>query len=192
MKTLCFSILLALGIDGLAQTIKTIDLTESLIQWTGENLFKLGGHHGTLNFRSGELRFEGDSLVGGQLYADMHSMTNTDGEFIAPLVDHLKSEDFFHVEKFPVSVFSILSVRYLSDSLLSVTGELTIKEVTRPMAFEARLEESAGSTLSFLTDFFIDRSLWNVRFGSKSFFTDLGDDAISDAIRLQVKVVAGR
>ena len=191
MKTLCFTLLLALGIDGLAQTTKTIDLTESLIHWAGENLFKLGGHYGTLRFRSGELQFEGDSLVGGQFYADMHSMTNTDGEFIASLVDHLKSEDFFHVDKFPVSLFSITGVRYLSDSLVSVTGELTIKEVTRPLAIEARLEES-GSTLSFDTDFFIDRSRWNVRYGSKSFFSDLGDDVISDAIRLRVKVVVNQ
>ncbi len=168
-----------------AQSVLPIDVENSQIKWTGTNLLKLGGHHGTVSFKSGELNFMGDTLVGGLFFADMHTISNTDGKFNEILVDHLKEEDFFHVKQFPLAVLEITKVTYHSDTTLAIRADLTIKGITHEVNFESVIPRKESS-FDIQSVFLIDRTKWQVRYGSKSFFNDLGDDAISDAVKLEV------
>ena len=96
------------------------------------------------------------------------------------LVDHLKNEDFFDVKKFPTSKLKILSskessIKDKSNSNLEVSGELTIKDITNKIMFPLYVDFTNNTSVGELI---IDRTKWNIKYGSSSFFDDLGDRAI--------------
>ena len=109
-----------------------VNVDDSKVSWKG---FKPGGEHfGVISISEGSLKLENGNLVGGSFAFDMNSIVDTDmpadNEYNAKLVGHLKSADFFDVEKFPTAKFEITSVDEENEKV-NVSGNLTIKETTK-------------------------------------------------------------
>lgn len=166
-----------------------IDLKQSKLEWTGK---KLGGeHYGEIQLSSGHLSFTKNKLSGGSFEMDMASITCADiadTKSNKRLVDHLKSEDFFSVVRFPTSKFVITKVEPKSTNEYTVTGNLTIKGETNPITFTANVNSINNQTVANATLTF-DRSKYDVKFGSQSFFENLGEKLVYDDVDMIVKLV---
>jgi polyisoprenoid-binding protein YceI len=173
-----------------AQKKYTADPSTTVIDWKGDK--KIGSFHvGTIDLKSGWLNVEGNALTGGEFVVDMNSIKNSDvkdEKMRERLVGHLKSDDFFGVEKFPLSKLVITGSSKLEGGKALVKGNLTVKEATHPVEFTVT-ESKSGTVLTYTADIVFDRSLYDVRFGSGKFFSNLGDNAINDEIKLNVKLV---
>ncbi len=171
---------------------RTVSVAESNIVWNGYKV--TGSHTGNIKLKSGELEFEGDELTGGRFVIDMTSITNTDleGEWNEKLVGHLKSEDFFGVENHPTATFEITDVVSRGKpGEYKIVGDLTIKEITKEIKFKAEVEDM-GDKAKAVAEVVVDRSEFNVRYGSGSFFDNLGDKTIYDEFDLQVNLVVNK
>lgn len=162
---------------------KEINIKESQVNWTGKKV--TGSHNGTIQLKDGHFKVEDGTLIGGEFLMDMTSITVTDlsGENKEKLEGHLKSDDFFGVENHPTSKLVITSVAKKDNGSYRVVGDLTIKNITHPVNFDLDWKENSASTK--LT---IDRSKYNVRYGSGSFFDNLGDNTIYDNFELDVNL----
>ncbi len=166
-----------------------IDANQTTIVWTGA---KVGGEHtGNISIKEGGFTFDGDQLTGGTFVIDMSSITNTDleGEYSDKLVGHLKSDDFFGVATYPTSKVVIKSVVPQGPGQYKVVADLTIKATTKEIKFPASVEVSNGAVTA-KADITVDRSEYDVRYGSGSFFDGLGDKVIYDDFTLAVTAVA--
>jgi polyisoprenoid-binding protein YceI len=164
------------------------DASSSKLEWTGKKL--TGEHYGEIKLRVGELTFSKDKLVGGRFEMDMNTITCTDitdPKSNKRLVDHLKSEDFFSVVRYPTSQFVITSVEVKSSTEYNITGNLTIKGKTNPLTFPVKLRSENNSLLAEATMKF-DRSVYDVKFGSQSFYENLGDKLVYDDIDIAIKL----
>lgn len=170
----------------MAQTTYTIDTDESVVEWKGEKVVG-NGHTGTIQFAEGSLNLKGDKLVGGTFVADMNSI-NEESE---RLVGHLKSDDFFSVEKYPTAELTITKVGKGKSGAAEVTADLTIKGKTETVTFPALLKID-GDNLLATAELTFDRSKFDVRYGSNSFFDNLGDKAIKNEIVISVKLKASK
>ncbi|WP_299217088.1 YceI family protein [uncultured Aquimarina sp.] len=168
--------------------ILKIDKENSNLRWEGFNKLQSDGHYGSVAFDSGEFHLKDSKIIGGTFVIDMNTIANIDGGYSEMLVDHLKNEDFFDVEKYPVSRLSILVIKYLDDSNILVTGDLTIKDVKQPIEFNALLTYN-DKKLIFTSKFVIDRTRWNIHYKSGSIFNGLGDDLISDEIQFEATLL---
>lgn len=166
-----------------------IDLQQSKLEWTGK---KLGGeHYGEIQLTSGYLTFDKKKLTGGTFDMDMTSITCTDitdAKSNKRLVDHLRSEDFFSVTRFPKSTFTITKVEAKSATEYLITGNLQIKEKTNPIAFPVKVLIS-GSQIKAEATLVFDRSQFDVKFGSQSFFENLGDKLVYDDVDMKVTLI---
>ena len=165
-------------VDGEKKEIKT---ESSTVTWKAYKV--AGGHAGTVNLKEGHLIFDGKKLTGGEFIVDMTSIVTTDdlGDMKPKLEGHLKSDDFFGVETHPTSKLVITAVKPFNDKSSTVTGDLTIKGITKPITFVISLfEGKATATLK------VDRAKYNVKYGSGSFFENLGDKTIYDEFDLVV------
>lgn len=180
----------------LTQTQSTYQLntTKSKIKWIGKKF--LGSHYGWINFKNGIIIFDGERITSGNFKVDMNTIVNedlTDKSLNQKLVGHLKSDDFFGVEKFPTSIFSIIHSTPLKKAKpgepnIAITGKLTIKGITQTISFPA-LVKSEGNTLRAKAVIEIDRTKFNVRYGSGSFFDNLGDNVIYDNFTLELNLI---
>lgn len=187
MKTTIKSVLiLAVGVAAASFTTKTImekvSVKSSSITWVGKKV--TGKHLGTIDLKDGYFEMEGENITGGEFLIDMTSIACTDleGDSKGQLEGHLKSDDFFGVENYPTAKLVITNAVKDGNSY-TVTGDLTIKETTEPVTFEL---EKAGD--NFTTTLTIDRSKYNVRYGSGSFFDNLGDKTIYDDFTLDINL----
>jgi polyisoprenoid-binding protein YceI len=170
-------------------TSYNVDTGESKILWTGR---KIGGEHtGSIQVREGKLDMNNGRLTGGSFVIDMATIVNEDlsGEYKAKLEGHLKSDDFFGVAKFPTAQLVITDVKGGKDGRYDITGDLTIKEHTHAITFPATLKAENGR-VSADARIVVDRSRYDVRYGSSSFFDNLGDKVIYDDFDLEVSLVA--
>ena len=166
-----------------------VNVEKSAITWKG---YKVGGQHeGTLQIKNGNLDFEKGILTGGSFDIDMTSIASTDlsGGTADKLNGHLKSPDFFGTEKFPTAKFVITKVVSRGTAGdYKIIGNLTIKETTKEIKFNAKVTE-AGGVKTAVADITIDRTDFDVRYGSGSFFDSLGDKTIYDEFDLSIKLV---
>lgn len=166
-----------------------VDNVNSTIAWMGYKV--TGSHAGTINVKGGELNFKKGKLKGGKFEIDMTSITVTDleGKMKGKLEGHLKNDDFFGVDKFPVATFETTSVKAAADAnTYNVVGNLTIKNITQEITFVANVDDTK-TPIETTASIKVDRSKFDVRYGSKSFFDNLGDKAIYDEFDLEVKLV---
>ena len=163
---------------------KQVNVEESSIVWTGKKV--TGQHEGTISLESGVLQFDGKTLSGGNFVIDMTTITVTDleGKGKANLEGHLKSDDFFGVEKHGKATFTITNASKLDDKNYEISGDLTIKNITNPINFTMVVDGNSATAKVI-----VDRSKFDVRYGSPSFFNDLKDKAIYDDFELDVKLV---
>lgn len=170
-------------------TTVNVDKEASQITWKGYKV--TGSHEGTINVENGELTFEDGMLTGGSFDIDMQSIAVTDleGGMAQKLEGHLKSPDFFGVEKFPTASFNITKVVSRGTTGdYRITGDLKIKETTKTIRFNANVVEQEGLYVAN-ANVTIDRSDYDVRYGSGSFFDNLGDKTIYDEFELGIKLV---
>jgi polyisoprenoid-binding protein YceI len=172
--------------NGAKPVTYTVDAAKSTITWVGKKV--TGSHNGTIALKSGSLIVDGKSVKGGTFVMDMTSIKDADGS--AKLEGHLKADDFFGTDKFPTSTFVITKVAG-SAANVTVTGNLTIKGITKPLSFPATVAVNADGTVSALAGkIIVDRTKYDIRYGSKSFIDGIGDKAIDDNFELAVKLVA--
>ena len=167
-----------------------IDQEESVVKWKCSMVVAdKGGHNGYVSASKGELMMDKGRLIGGTVEIDMNTIADELHRSKNNLIDHLKSPDFFDVEKFPVSTFAITRVTSTDGERVNVTGNLTIKGNTHEVAFPAKVDVK-GRTVTATGKVTIDRTQWDVRYRSGTFFDNLADRAISDEIEFDMKIVA--
>ncbi len=165
------------------------DPKASTIKWQGKKV--TGEHSGTVKLKHGEVTMNGTELTGGEFVMDMSSIEDTDitdAKNNQKLVGHLKSDDFFSVDKFPTSILKIKeakSVEGFTGPTYEVTGDLTIKGKANEVKFPMMISTKNGKTTA-TASVTLDRTKWDVRYGSGKFFKGLGDKAIYDDFVLDV------
>jgi len=165
-------------------------IDDSELSWIGTEL-STKTHTGTIDFTDGTIVVDSDNTISGNVKINMSTINVTDlqGRSKEMLERHLRSSDFFEVESYSEAKFSFISKSFdkLSNQI-SFVGDLTIKDITNPISFNATLLETspflkAKAVLSF------DRSKYNVRFRSGNFFENLGDKLILDDIDVNIRLV---
>lgn len=159
-----------------------IDNTNSSIVWTGGKIVG-GSHSGTVKLSEGGLQVTDGKITAGKFTIDMTSIANTDldGGMRDKLVGHLNSADFFDTANHKTATLAIVS----SDAQNNVKAMLTIKGKAHEVNFPATVTESNG-TVTAKAKITVDRSKYDVRYGSTSFFDDLGDKAIKNELEFEV------
>jgi polyisoprenoid-binding protein YceI len=173
-----------------------VDLKESRVEWLGRNL--LNKHWGHIALKSGSLTFADNQLTAGEFTLDMRRITCDDlkgDPFHDLLVHHLESDDFFDVKNFPEGHFKITSAKPspgapFGSQNIHLTGDLTLKGVTGPVDFTASAGLTEDGKAAAQASFPIDRTRWNVLYGSGKFFHRLAGHLVNDEIELQLRIIA--
>ncbi|MUH37321.1 YceI family protein [Zobellia amurskyensis] len=187
MKKGVFSLALAMvfgvatATEPVAEEKKEVKTETSTITWKAYKV--TGSHTGTVNLKSGNLIFDGDKLTGGEFEVDMTTLVATDleGESKGKLEGHLKSEDFFSTEKHTAATLVFTNVKASGKNAYEVTGDLTIKGVTKPVSFDVSVYGSKATA-----SVKVDRTAYDIKYGSGNFFENLGDKTIYDEFDLVV------
>jgi polyisoprenoid-binding protein YceI len=160
-----------------------VKVKNSSIEWKGEKV--VGSHEGTIALKSSELIFKNNTLKGGSFVIDMTTIACADltGEYKGKLEGHLKSDDFFSVSNFPTSKLVITKASKSSKESYKVSAKLTVKGITKNIDFVAQIK---GNKLS--ATILVDRTQFNVKYGSGSFFQNLGDNMIYDEFEIKVNL----
>ena len=152
----------------------------------------MGGHNGTVSISSGSLKIEKGNILGGFFKIDMNSIVCLDldpeGPWNQKLVNHLKSDDFFSVDKHRYSSLKITKSTKRKDGSYSISGDLTIKGIKKPINFKSSLKVNKNK-LTATGDIVFDRTDYDIRFRSRKFFEGLGNRLIHDKVSLKVSVV---
>lgn len=160
---------------------KEVNVTNSKVTWKGYKV--TGSHEGLISIKSGSLTFKNDNLSDGEFIIDMTTINNTDldGDSKGQLEGHLKSDDFFGVSKYPTATLNFTKVKSTGKNSYEVTADITIKNNTESIKFDMSVYgNKANAALK------IDRTQFDVRYGSTSFFDGLKDKAIYDEFDLIV------
>jgi polyisoprenoid-binding protein YceI len=180
-----FIVVLALTFASFTTLLKKeLKVKESTVAWKGHKV--TGSHEGTINLVEGTLLFEDDALTGGSFDIDMTSINVTDleaGKGKEKLEGHLKSDDFFGTENHANASLTITDVKG-KDGLYNVTGDLMIKGKTSPITFEMTIVDNTA-----VAKLKVDRTKYDIKYGSASFFDGLKDKAIYDEFDLNVTMV---
>lgn len=175
-----------------------VNLDKSSIEWLGTK--PTGTHFGTLSIKEGVLYLKDDNLIGGKFTMDMNSIVVNDIEdpkMNKQLIDHLKSPDFFLTDSFPTSEFKFSKITSYEGSTSEyeevlpthrIEGNLTMRGITRTVNFPAKISINNGVVDATTPQFVINRTEWNVNYGSKSVFADLKDNFIHDEIGIRIKL----
>lgn len=175
--------LLASSFDNKPTTLK-VDTGKSSAKWLGKKV--TGEHSGMVSIKSGSISFDGERPVAGNFSIDLNSITCSDlqGEWADKLIGHLKSDDFFGVATHPTANFVLKNAAATVDpKKFVVTGDLTIKGITQTVSFDANIDMASASA-----KIVIDRTKYNIKYGSASFFDSLGDKAIHNDFELTVNL----
>lgn len=168
--------------------LNNVDTAASVLTWKGTK--PTGAHDGVVSLKSGGLVVENGTVTQGEFVIDMNTIVNKDmagSDGAGKLEGHLKGDDFFDVAKFPTSKFVITSVTE-AEGKLNVTGNLTIKDVTKSITIPAMIMTEGGVTTFKSEKFMVNRADFNVKYGSKSFFDDLKDKFIDDLMEMSFEV----
>ena len=125
-----------------AQTKLLADTAKTKMVWLGEKV--TGEHSGTIRLQSGWLNWKDNRIVSGEFHVDMTSIK--DKEKNARLEGHMKSDDFFGVEKYPVAKLVITGSTPFDKGSGVVTGNLTIKDISNPVEFKAAMQKKDDGT----------------------------------------------
>jgi polyisoprenoid-binding protein YceI len=172
--------------------LNNVNLETSVLNWKGSK--PTGDHNGTVSLKSGGILIEDGQLKAGEFVVDMNTIINLDmkgSKGATNLEGHLKSPDFFEVEKYPTSKFVITSV-VDKEGKLEVTGNLSIKDVTKSITIPASVEKVEGVYVFKSDNFNIDRADFNVKYKSKKFFDNLKDKFVNDLVEMSFVVQAAK
>ncbi len=176
-----------------AKTTYTVDTTASKVLWEASKV--TGSHNGAVNLSEGAFEFDGEALTGGSFTVDMNSITCADienAEYNGKLIGHLKSPDFFNVAEHGTAKLDIKRViPYGKPGEYRVVGDITIKGTTKEVKFNASVMPE-GASLKAKAELELDRTDFDIRYGSGTFFENLGDKTIYDEFSLTFEVVANQ
>ena len=163
-----------------------VNTITSTVKWKGSKV--TSSHEGNIKLSSGKLILEHGKLVGGEFEIDMTTIVNTDiedKESRLKLEGHLKNKDFFNVNEHKTASLMITTVKLIEESSYELQADLTIKGITHPVTFQANI---AINELNFLAraKIKIDRTKWDIKYNSGSFFDGLGNYLILDEIEFDV------
>ena len=182
LTAVAFIALISVAFTSTLEGKKIIKTEKSIVTWKGYKV--TGSHQGTINIKQGSLTFKNNKLVNGAFLIDMTSLGNTDlsdANYRGKLEGHLKSDDFFGVAKHPTATLLFTNVKSTGKNAYKITGDLTIKGRTHAISFALSVYgNKANASLK------IDRTKYDVRYGSTSFFDGLKDKAIYDEFDLIV------
>lgn len=194
-KILTLAIAFAIFVSPIfAQEVFKVDTKKSKVIWTGS---KIGGRHeGTVNIKSGTVTLKNGYLASAEIIVDMNTIECTDlkdKNLNQKLVGHLKSADFFEVDKFPEAKFVITKPDRRLNQDYMVVGKLTVKDKTSEVKIPTTLI-FAKDNKSFMTtvSFIFDRTKHDIKYGSEKFFKDIGDKAIYDEVDLLIELHASK
>ncbi len=171
-------------------TTYSIDTKSTTATWIGRKV--TGEHTGGITISKGSIVSDGKSIKGGSFEFDMNSITNTDitdQGYHDKLIGHLKSADFFSTEKYPTVKFEITKATLKSGNDYDVVGKLTIKGIANEIAFPALIKMDA-KTIVTVAKIMVNRTKFDIKYGSAAFFESIGDKAISDDFELNINIVA--
>ncbi len=183
IQTIFTMALLMISLSLFAQKMN-VDTQKSSLQWFGEKV--TGKHDGTIQLKEGHITMKDGQITQGEFVIDMTTIANRDvedAEYKAKLEGHLKSDDFFGVGTYPVSKLEIKEATKFQQNKATVKAHLTIKKTTLPVEFE--VEQKDGMMHATIV---VDRSKYDVRYGSGSFFEGLGDKMIYDEFTMKVVI----
>lgn len=178
-----------MGGAGFAQEFQFAPSSSNL-EWVGKKVVG-GSHEGTLAIKSGSIHFTKQQPTKAEVVVDMKSLLNTDlkdAEWNQKLVGHLHSDDFFATAIHPVAKIVVTSFKGQGKGQYKMNGLLTIKGVTKPIAFNGQMIKKSGAITSINAQLQFDRTLYNVKYGSGKFFSNLGDKMISDMVAVKVNL----
>ena len=183
LKSIALALVVVLATTAVSAQTKNINTTTSTIEWVGKKV--TGQHNGTVNFKDGAIVLKKNKLAGGTFTVDMTSLTATDlsGEYQGKLNGHLKADDFFGTDKFPTAKLVFKTIGTKSTNVYNVTADLTIKGITKPVTFVLTMNGNTATAA-----FNVDRTKYDIRYNSKSFFESIGDKAIYDEFELKVNL----
>jgi len=195
MKNIFFTTILSLCIIALFSFTNhtnkvNANTNNSTVYWTGSK--PAGSHSGNVSLKNGYLLFDHGRLVGGNFTIDMTSITCTDLEPDRggnKLVGHLKNEDFFDVDKFPEANLNITKVKKLNDQEYEMTGDMTIKGITKKIDFNTEIKLT-GRSYTAVSKLIIDRTEWGIEYSSKKVLGALADKFIYDDMELDIFLVS--
>lgn len=168
----------------------TVNKAESQIRWEASKV--TGTHWGYVPIKNANLDVAGGKITGGSFDMDMVNLTVEDLKeepSKGNLTKHLKSDDFFSVEKFNTSTFKITEAKSSNGTDYTISGTLTIKGISQPISFPAKVT-MAGGKMTATGQITFDRTKYDIKFRSGNFFENLGDRMIYDEVKLDVKLVA--
>ena len=164
-----------------------IDVSNSIVKWLGRTPIK--SHDGVISILEGSFSVNEKSFLKGLVVIDMNTINCTDlsGGGKTNLEGHLKNDDFFSVNTYPQAKISMVSNLKSVDGLIEFQGALEIKGKTNPIIFKSKIEKQNG-IYKAKGSFNINRALYDVKYRSKSFFSDLGDKFINDEIEIEIEI----
>lgn len=195
MFAAALGVIIAQAGSALAENPRRVEISpaESSISWVGRKV--TGSHAGTVPVKDGEVMLNGEAIASGRFGIDLAGVKVTDipdPKNNAKLVGHLKSPDFFSAELFPTVQFTIDSATPMVNPLptgenTTIKGTLSIKGISKPVEFPARVAikdgvaEATGKAK-------LDRTQWDIRYGSGKFFQGLGDKLIYDEFEVDFQL----
>ncbi len=168
----------------------TMDAAKSTFKWTGKKV--TGTHWGYIKFSNGSIATDGTNITGGAFTVDMNSIDCQDipaDKGADKLVGHLKADDFFGTAKFPTSNLVIKSATATTAGQFDVKADLTIKGITNEITFPAAITMD-GKSLTAKATFKVDRTKFGIKYGSGTFFENIGDKAISNDFDVEIDIAA--
>lgn len=184
------------GTPPLADGRYELDLTQSRVEWTGRNL--INKHWGQVAISSGFVDFKQGMPVSGGATIDMRRITCTDlasSDLHDVLIHHLESDDFFDVSRFPIALYSFHRAERISECPgcpnLKLHGQFTLKAVTHPIVIDATAGFTPEGKAALQASFSLNRTQWDVLYGSGSFFRRLAGHLVNDAIEIQLRIITG-
>ena len=163
-----------------------VNAESSTVKWIGSKV--ASSHEGNVNIEKGSISIDHGTLVGGEIAINMNSISCSDidsREKNRYLVTHLKGEDFFNTEAFPLAIIKITRAVKGKGNMYKIIADLTIKGITHSIAFQADVNINGLNYLA-TAKIKIDRTKWNIKYGSGRFFEDLGDKLILDEIEFDI------
>lgn len=170
-----------------ANTNLELSSDKSMIKWEGKKV--LGKHYGKINAKSGNIEFDGDKITGGMVVVDMNTLTVDDiedADMNGKLKGHLMSDDFFSIAKNGTSTFKVKSTKE-NKGKIEITGDLTIKGITKEVSFPAEFTHK-DNYASIKGKLVVDRTKFDIKYGSGSFFDNLGDKTIDNDFTLDLDI----
>jgi polyisoprenoid-binding protein YceI len=186
IKGLCAALLAASATSFAAG----VNVDKSKVMWKGSKVVG-STHEGTVEIKTAELKFKDGEPASGEVVIDMTSIKDTDltdPKWNKKLVDHLHSKDFFNTKKHETAKLKIKKIQKASEKYYLITGDLVIKGKVQPVSVKAEVTESTDKMQKVKASFKFDRTKYGIKYGSGSFFENLGDKMISDEVEISVEL----